>query len=823
MAVEDVLNPLPFLTGGGECGRLIGEFDWSATETGPIDEWPPHMRTATSLMLRSVVPIVMLWGESGVMVYNDAYSIFASQRHPKLLGSAVRAGWPEVADFNDNVMKVGLSGGTLSYADQELTLHRNGRAEQVWMNLDYSPLLDDEGHPAGVMAIVVETTDKVRAERHLADEAERLAQLFEQAPSFMAMLRGPDHRIELANPAYLRLVGNRQVVGRTVAEALPDAVAQGYVTLLDGVFSSGKTYSDSSSRYTVSSSDGGPDVERYVDFVFQPIRDAAGEVAGVFIEGVDVTDRTDSEHALRRTEAELRALNANLERQVELRSHERSLFWQLTSDLLGVLNGDGVFERSNPAWLSVLGWQEHEIRATTIFELLHPEDREATRGGFTRLTEGVPVVNFVNRYRCKDGSYRWLSWTGVPEEGRYYCSGRDITSEKEAALQLDIAQEALRQSQKMEAVGQLTGGIAHDFNNLLAGVSTSLQVLESRFARGKLEGAERYINMGQESVRRAAALTQRLLAFSRRQTLDPKPTDVNRLVGGMEELIRRTVGPAIEVEVVGAGGLWMTKIDSPQLESSLLNLCINARDAMPGGGHLTIETANKWLDGRPARERDLQPGQYISLCVTDTGTGMSPDVIARIFDPFFTTKPLGQGTGLGLSMVYGFVRQSGGQVRVYSEPGRGTTMCLYLPRFSGNVADDDQASGGSDTVEQGEGETVLVIEDEATIRILITEILEEAGYRVVAVDDGPSALRVFQASRRIDLLVTDVGLPGGMNGRQVADAIRALRPDLKVLFITGYAENAAVGNGLLERGMEVITKPFEISALANKIRDMIES
>jgi PAS domain S-box-containing protein len=386
--------------------------------------------------------------------------------------------------------------------------------------------------------------------------------------------------------------------------------------------------------------------------------------------------------------------------------------------------------------------------------------------------------------------------------------------------ELVATEEALRQAQKMEAVGQLTGGIAHDFNNLLASISASLQVLQTRFVKDKVEGGERYITMGMDSVRRAAALTQRLLAFARRQTLDPKPTDVNRLVAGMEDLIRRTVGPNVEVEVVGAAGLWTTRIDSSQLESSLLNLCINARDAMlPQGGRLTIETANKWLDDRAAAERQLTPGQYLSLCVTDTGCGMAPDVVKRVFDPFFTTKPLGQGTGLGLSMVYGFVRQSGGQVRIYSELGEGTTMCLYLPRFVGEAAADEHPDI-AESPQSGDGETILIVEDEPSIRVLMAEVLEEAGYRTLTAEDGPSGLRLLQSSSRIDFLVTDVGLPGGMNGRQVADAARVVRPTLKVLFITGYAENAAVGNGLLDHGMAVLTKPFEIAALARKVREM---
>ncbi len=385
------------------------------------------------------------------------------------------------------------------------------------------------------------------------------------------------------------------------------------------------------------------------------------------------------------------------------------------------------------------------------------------------------------------------------------------------------AESALRQSQKMEAVGQLTGGLAHDFNNLLAGISGSLELLSKRVAQGRTGELDRYIVAAKGASKRAAALTHRLLAFSRRQTLDPKPTDVNRLVASIADLIRRTAGPAITVDTVDAVGLWTALVDSHQLENALLNLCINARDAMPDGGRLTIETANRWMDDRVARERDLPPGQYLSLCVSDTGTGMSPDVIARAFDPFFTTKPIGQGTGLGLSMVYGFARQSGGQTRIYSEVGQGSTMCIYLPRHSGSeeVLDALVERGLAARAEQGE--TVLVVDDEATIRMLVCDVLGDLGYGALEAEDGPSGLKVLRSDVRIDLLVTDVGLPNGMNGRQVADAARMLRPGLKVLFITGYAENAAVGNGHLDPGMAVLTKPFAMDDLANRIRTLIET
>jgi len=382
-------------------------------------------------------------------------------------------------------------------------------------------------------------------------------------------------------------------------------------------------------------------------------------------------------------------------------------------------------------------------------------------------------------------------------------------------------EDALRQSQKMEAVGQLTGGIAHDFNNLLAGISGSLELLQARVAQGRLGDLDRYLVAAQGASKRAAALTHRLLAFTRQQTLDPKPTDANRLMAGMEDLVRRTVGPAVTVEVVAAGGLWTTLVDPNQLENALLNLCINARDAMPDGGRLTIETGNKWLDERAARERDLAPGQYVSLCVSDTGTGMTPEVAGRAFDPFFTTKPIGMGTGLGLSMIYGFVRQSGGQARIYSEPGDGAMLCLYLPRYHGQAEVGNGPAERAAAPRAGQGETVLVVDDEPTVRMLVTEVLEDLGYIAIEAADGPAGLRVLRSDVRLDLLVTDVGLPGGMNGRQVADAGRAVRPGLKVLFITGYAENAVVGNGHLDPGMHVLTKPFAMEALASRIKQLI--
>ncbi|GJD58648.1 Blue-light-activated protein [Methylobacterium dankookense] len=391
----------------------------------------------------------------------------------------------------------------------------------------------------------------------------------------------------------------------------------------------------------------------------EPIHGADGAVVRWVGTNTDIEDR-------RRAAAQLQSLNENLEQQVEERTRDRDRMWRLSTDVMLVARFDAVIVAVNPAWTTLLGWSEDELVGRSFTDLLHPNDAASTAAAVGDLSAGAVIPRFENRYRHRDGSYRWLSWTAVPDASFIHAVGRDFTVEKEAAEALAKTEEALRQSQKMEAVGQLTGGLAHDFNNLLAGISGSLELMQTRMSQGRMGDLDRYMTVAQGAAKRAAALTHRLLAFSRRQTLDPKPTNVNRLVHDMEELVRRTVGPGIHLEVVGLSGVWPALIDPGQLENALLNLCINARDAMPDGGRITIETANKWIDDAGSRRHDLPPGQYLSVCVTDTGTGMTPDIIDKVFEPFFTTKPTGQGTGLGLSMVYGFARQSGGQVRIYS-------------------------------------------------------------------------------------------------------------------------------------------------------------
>ena len=495
---------------------------------------------------------------------------------------------------------------------------------------------------------------------------------------------------------------------------------------------------------------------------------------------------------------------------------------------------------ANDAFCRFTGYAREEIVGRNCRFLQGPESDPATVDRIRAAIKAQEPIDVDIRNHAKDGRPFWNRLLIAPvhdangDLAYFFASQFDVTADRDnlaaaneklwaEAAEREQIEEALRQSQKMEAVGQLTGGLAHDFNNLLTGIVGSLEMLQNRLAQGRMTDLDRYITAAQGAAKRAASLTHRLLAFSRRQTLAPKLTDVNRLITGMEEMIRRTAGPAIAIEVVTAGGLWNTLIDRNQLENALLNLCINAHDAMPEGGRLTIETGNKWLDAQAARDCDLPPGRYVMLCVSDTGAGMPPEVIRRAFDPFFTTKPIGLGTGLGLSMVYGFVRQSGGQAHIRSEPGQGTTISLYFPQQFGETETVEEAADLMEAPRTGQGKTVLVVDDEPTVRMLVSDVLEDLGYLAIEVADGAAALRVLQSNAGIDLLVTDVGLPGGMNGRQVADAGRALRPGLKVLFITGYAENAVLSDGHLDPGMHVVTKPFAMDALATRIKELITS
>lgn len=679
-----------------------------------------------------------------------------------------------------------------------------GFGKDRWLELRVCPI------PGGIVSFYRDINERKASEEALRASEERFRALVEAVPH-QVWEADPDGSVEWSNgrfPEYLGITLEELAGGAWKHIVHPDdysVVARAWNRALqDGtIFESEirlRRARDKAYRWFLSKA--------------VPVRDPAGSVIRWIGTNTDIDDQ-------KMAAEELAHLNARLEKRVEESTRDRDRLWHLSTDLMLVADFEGTIVTTNPAWSRMLDWRNGDLIQASVLDFIHPEDRSDAHLAIRRLARDLTADSIHNRLRHRDGSYRWIAWTAVSDERFIHAIGRDITSEKEAAQALRQAEEALRQSQKMEAVGQLTGGIAHDFNNLLTGVIGSLDLIQTRVAQGRAGEIGRYIDAAMSSANRAASLTHRLLAFSRRQPLDPKPVDANSLVASMDELFRRTTREMIRVELQASQDLWLTLCDPNQLESTLLNLVINARDAMPDGGAIVIETANVELDhAYAATQQDVKPGQYVALSVSDTGSGMSDDVLARVFEPFFTTKPIGQGTGLGLSMVYGFVRQSGGHVRIHSETGRGTTVRIFLPRYLGDAEPQDLSAMNGPAARPQAHETVLVVEDERVVRDLIVEMLDEQGYRVLQAEDGPKGLAILQAGQPIDFLLTDVGLPG-LNGRQLADAFRAERPDLKVLFMTGYVESNLLSAGFLGPGMEVIAKPFTLEALAARIEAII--
>jgi hypothetical protein len=822
-------NSADFLAGGGEMGALTRAFDWSTTPLGKPETWAQSLRTAVRILLNTNHPMFIWWGAELIQFYNDAYrQTMGPERHPSALGQGGRQCWAEIWPIIGPQIEQVMSGGGATWHENQLVpVTRHGRLEQVYWTYGYSPIDQDDG-VGGVLVVCRDVTADCLAASALREREAELARVQQlgRIGGLEVDLRTGFHNRR--SPEYLLIHGlspdavnephddwvrrihpeDRQATEKKFRDAVADNVR------------------DYSAQYRIIRPNDGQ--TRWISVKSTIERDEHGKAIRLVGAHSDVTEQVIAEQALRQSEEryrkladQLAELNATLAQRVEEKTRERDRIWNVSQDLLLVASRSGVWQTVNPAWTRTLGWNEDELLNRTSEWLEHPDDNGITRAQVKKLAGSETTVKFESRFRHKDGSYRWLSWTGVSDHDRNYAVARDVTAEKAAAERLRATEEALQQSQKMEAVGQLTGGIAHDFNNLLTGIVGSLDLLQTRFNQGRTENVARYINAAMTSANRAAALTHRLLAFARRQPLIPKSVDVNQLVVSLEDLLRRTIGESIDLEIVAADDLWWTLCDPNQLESALLNLAINARDAMPDGGRLTIATSNARIERVTAETPALSPGDYVRIAVTDSGVGMNAEVAARAFDPFFTTKPIGQGTGLGLSMIYGFARQSNGHATIDSKMEQGTTVRLYLPRHHGDIA-TPQASGARKTGQASHGETVLVIEDESVVRAVIIEMLAEQGYRTLEAVDGPTGVKILRSSERIDLLVTDIGLPG-INGRQVADQARDTRPGLKILFITGYAESVAMSEGFLQPGMELVTKPFDLDHLAQRIRAMISA
>jgi len=662
----------------------------------------------------------------------------------------------------------------------------------------------------GAICTFIDITDRRAAEDALRRSEEMLQSVARAMPNHVWTAR-PDGELDWLNDRVLDYTGLRQgdLEGSDWVRIVhPDDLAQAGARWA-AALASGQTYE---TEFRLRRHDGS---YRWHIARAVPVRASSGAIDRWIGTNTDIEDQ-------KAAAAALAFQNERLEQRVAERTAERDRLWRNAQDLMAVTTGDGTIVAVNDAWTVHLGWYPGDLLNRNFIELTHPDDVAATLATFAQLLQAPLATSFEFRLRSREGAYKWFGWTGAFEDGRVYANGRHTTIEREQAAALAQSQEALRQSQKMEAVGQLTGGIAHDFNNMLSIVIGSLDIAMRRLRRGDM-AIERYLENAYEGASRAATLTQRLLAFSRQSPLSPSVLNLNSLVASMSELLRRTLGEPVVLETVLAGGLWAAHADPNQLENAIVNLAVNARDAMPQGGKLTIETANAHLDDRyVAGEPGLAAGQYVMIAVSDVGTGMDADTLKRVFDPFFTTKPVGRGTGLGLSMVYGFAKQSGGHVRIYSEPGRGTSVKIYLPRHFGTVLETGEpAMTKTIPLAAVDAEIVLVVEDEERVRLMSCNALRELGYTVLEAAGGEEALARFAQLERIDLVFTDVVM-AGMSGRQLADALRAKDPAVKVLYTTGYTRNAVVHNGVLDEGVAFLPKPFSVEELAVKVRAVLD-
>jgi PAS domain S-box-containing protein len=829
---------------------LITRTDWSRSPLGDASLWPQSLRTAVDIVLHSPMPMLLLWGPQLTQIYNNGFAMLAGSKHPHAFGQPAHLIWPELQEFTDPIYSAVLQGQVRSYNERRFTLQRDGKESDFWLDLTYSPIRDESAQVAGILVTAIETNERRRIALELQQRSENSLKAQREteerlqlalaatdavgtwdwnigedrfiADAHFAQLHGVDPTLagQLPISDYLQGVHpeDRALVARSIKHCITHGTeyAEEYRLLqpdgtLRWVFARGRCYKDHHGR---------------------PVRFLGA--------ALDLTERKHTEQALRQSQTELQ------------------LIINAMPILISYVDQEERFRLNNAAYLDWYGLTPQELYGRTIREVIGEEAYFLRSPYIAEALAGRPC-SFSLYTPHRDGSSRHALMNYLPRHGPdgavngFYIFVIDETERKktEEALrnlnetleervsarteqlakanqrlqnemfERERAEDALRHAQKMEAVGQLTGGIAHDFNNMLTGIIGSLDLMQRYIANGRADEIGRFTEAAVSSANRAAALTHRLLAFSRRQSLDRKTLNINQLIHSLEDLIRRTKGDPIELSLKMADDVWSVSTDISQLENALLNLVINARDAMPEGGELLIETANVYLDGTDITTLEpVQAGDYVMVAVSDNGSGMTPSVRAKAFDPFFTTKPIGQGTGLGLSMIYGFAQQSGGHVSLDSLPGQGTCVRLYLPRLYAMPAQTEPVARTVETPAAIAGETVIVVEDDPAVRMLALDLLKELGYRSYEAEDAKSALRILESSVRVDLLVTDVGLPG-MNGRQLAEIARQHRPGLKVLFMTGYAQNAAERQGFLEEGMDMVAKPFALELLANKIRAMI--
>ncbi|QXI18015.1 PAS domain S-box protein [Pseudomonas hamedanensis] len=841
------MNAVP---GNDDAQTLIARTDWSNTALGAASQWPQSLRTAVDIVIHSPMPMLLLWGPQLTQIYNDGFAMLAGSKHPHAFGQPAHQMWPELRAFTDPVYSAVLQGQVRTYSERRFTLQRDGQESDVWLDLTYSPIRDETAQVAGILVTTIETNERRRIAlelqqrseeslkaQHESEERLQLALAATDAVGTWDWNIAEDRFIADAHFAQLHGVDPALASQLPISDYLQGVHPEDRAMVARGIkhcITHGTEYAE---EYRLLQPDG---ELRWAFARGRCYKDQHGRPTRFLGAALDLTERKHTEQALRQSQTELQ------------------LIINAMPILISYVDREERFRLNNAAYLDWYGFTPQELYGRTIREVIG-EEAYFLRAPYIAEALAGRSCSFSLYTTHRDGSNRHALMNYLPRHGAdgavngFYIFVIDETERKktEEALrnlnetleervsarteqlaqanqrlqnemfERERAEDALRHAQKMEAVGQLTGGIAHDFNNMLTGIIGSLDLMQRYIADGRANEIGRFTEAAVSSANRAAALTHRLLAFSRRQSLDRKTLDVNELIHSLEDLIRRTKGDPIELKLRLADSVWPVSTDVSQLENALLNLVINARDAMPNGGELLIETANVYLDGNDITTLEpVKAGDYLMLAVSDNGTGMTPSVRAKAFDPFFTTKPIGQGTGLGLSMIYGFAQQSGGHVSLDSLPDQGTCVRLYLPRLYLQMPEQAPVETISAPCTATSGETVVVVEDDPAVRMLVLDLLKQLGYRAYEAVDATAALALLDTVAEVDLLVTDVGLPG-MNGRQLAEIARQQRPGLKVLFMTGYAQIAAERQGFLEEGMDMVAKPFALERLASKIRTMI--
>jgi PAS domain S-box-containing protein len=829
---------------------LIARTDWSRSPLGAAGTWPQSLRTAVDIVIHSPMPMLLLWGPELTQIYNNGFALLAGSKHPEAFGQPTHEVWPEVRDFSEPIYQAVLQGQVRSFSEQRFSVQRDGKKTDFWLDLTYSPIRDETAQVAGILITAIETNERRRIALELQRRSEESLKAQRQSEERLQLALaatdavgtwdwdiGEDRFIADAHFAELHGVDPARAGQLPISDYLHGVHPEDRAMVARGIkhcITHGTEYAE---EYRLLQADG---QVRWVFARGRCYKDHHGRPMRFLGAALDLTERKHTEQALRQSQTELQ------------------LIINAMPILISYVDAEERFRLNNAAYLDWYGLTPQELYGRTIREVIG-EEAYFLRAPYIAEALAGRSCSFSLYTPHRDGSTRHALMNYLPRHGAdgavngFYIFVIDETERKktEEALrnlnetleervsarteqlaqanqrlqnemfERERAEDALRHAQKMEAVGQLTGGIAHDFNNMLTGIIGSLDLMQRYIANGRAEEIGRFAEAAVSSANRAAALTHRLLAFSRRQSLDRKQLNVNELVHSLEDLIRRTKGDPIDLQLRLPDDLWPVSTDVSQLENALLNLVINARDAMPEGGVLLIQTANVYLDSSEVTILEpVKAGEYVMLAVSDNGTGMTPSIRSKAFDPFFTTKPIGQGTGLGLSMIYGFAQQSGGHVSLDSVPGQGTCVRLYLPRLLEPTPETSSVEKAEPIAASSSGETAIVVEDDPAVRMLVLDLLKELGYKTFEAENAKTALPVLESVQRVDLLVTDVGLPG-MNGRQLAEIARQHRPGLKVLFMTGYAQIAAERQGFLEEGMDMVAKPFVLEVLASKIRKLI--